>query len=82
MLGLVQKQNGSEKFPFIGTNRRIVLAVRWPVKYFICSEFPDIPEKLWRRKKWRTPTSTKRFAIQANVISWTATTSLQSHLRC
>ena len=34
-LGLNQKKNRPEKFPFTATNNLIVFAVRWSVKYFL-----------------------------------------------
>ena len=34
-------------------------------KIFFCSEFPAIPEKSWRRRRWRKPANAKRFAFQA-----------------
>ena len=37
-------------------------------KIFVCSKFPDIPEKSWcRRKRWRKLANAKPFAYQANV---------------
>ena len=41
-------------------------------KYF-CSKFPDIPEKLWRRRRWRKPTNAQCFAFQANAINCIST---------
>ena len=35
----VQKKNRPEKFPFIASSILIVLAVRWPVKYFSAPNF-------------------------------------------
>ena len=35
-------------------------------KIFFCSDFPNIPEKSWRRRKrWRKPANAKLFAFQA-----------------
>ena len=64
MLRLVQKKNRPEKFPFIAKNKCIVLVLPWSVKEFFCSEFLDIPEKSWRRR--RKPTIVKDFAFQTN----------------
>ena len=57
-LRLIQKNKRLQKFPFIATNNWIVWAAQWSVKYFFCSEFPDIPEKFWRRRR------SKRSAVQ------------------
>ena len=40
-------------------------------KILHCSEFPDIPEKSWRRKRrrWRKRAHAKRFAFQVNTLS-------------
>ena len=33
------------------------------------SEFPDIPEKSWRRRRWRKLANAKRFALQVNAVT-------------
>ena len=35
----------------MATTNKIVLSVRWSVKYSFCSEFPDIPEKFQQGRK-------------------------------
>ena len=39
-------------------------------KILFCSEFTNIPEKSWRRRRWRKLANAKRFAFQANAISF------------
>ena len=63
---LAQRKNRPEKFPFTGITNWIVLAVRWFVKYFFCSDFPDFSEKSWRGKKKNTKLTAKRYSLQAN----------------
>ena len=47
------------------------LAVRWSAKYFFCSEFQDILEKLRRRRSRRRKKKAivKRYAFQALKLS-------------
>ena len=35
-------------------------------KTFVCSEFHNILEKSWRRRRWGKPANVKPFAFQAN----------------
>ena len=35
-----------------------------------CSRLPNIPQKSWRRTIWRKPTNAKRFAFEANAITF------------
>ena len=72
-LGYVLKKNRPEKFPLITTNNRFALAVQWSVKNIFAPKFPDIPEKLWRRRRWRKPTNAQCFAFQANAINCIST---------
>ena len=48
----------------------LVLTVLWSVKYFFCSEFPNIPDKAARvKRKRRTQALAKRFAFYTNAKS-------------
>ena len=38
-------------------------------KIFFCSEFPNIPEKSSRRRRWGKQTNAKCFAFQVNAIN-------------